>query len=410
MIWNQNPLASASERSQVAVDARAREGTREVILGRIPGLRILARRYAVQGDVAVRQHPDRTQSLPSVIHPASLTRDATARATRSGGNTLQGARCCGKKPQKTGAKRPWFPELETREREVSIVDDASCVALLRWALPRLQLRWAGFRKVRRQVCGRIQRRMRALGCPDPEAYRAYLETHPDEWVKLGALCRIPISRFYRDRSAFDHLAEVVLPELARRAAARGENELRCWSAGCASGEEPYSLGLIWALEVGPRFPGLSLRIVATDVEPHLLQRAQRARYPPSSLKDLPPHWRDQAFRRAGDLYCLAPNLRAGVEFRLQDIRAELPPERFHLVLCRNLVFTYFEQEPQHRFLERLQEHLEPGGLLLLGTHEFLPPDSSDFAPQQRGLPIYVWQGQAMCKNTRRMQRGLRAVP
>ncbi len=79
------------------------------------------------------------------------------------------------------------------------------------------MRWPGFRKVRRQVCKRISRRIGALGLSGEAAYRARLESNPDEWGVLASLCRVTISRFYRDRGVFDHIGDVVLPRLARRA-------------------------------------------------------------------------------------------------------------------------------------------------------------------------------------------------
>src|SRR5438477_9810042 len=127
-----------------------------------------------------------------------------------------------------------------------------CVEFLQWALPRLRMRWDGFRKVRRQVCRRIERRSRELGLTDLAAYRDYLERRPDEWARLDALCRVTISRFYRDRETFAALEQEVLPALAR-----GGAEIEVWSAGCASGEEPYTLALLWKLELAR----LSLRIL-----------------------------------------------------------------------------------------------------------------------------------------------------
>ncbi len=262
-----------------------------------------------------------------------------------------------------------------------------CTAFLRWALPCLQLRWEGFRRVRRRVCRRIQRRLRDLGLPDAEAYRAYLATHPDEWGWLDTACRIPISRFHRNRGVFDCLATSVLPLLAERAQAAGQDELRCWSAGCASGEEPYSLALIWWLQLRQRFPDLSLRVMATDVDANLLERARQARYGPSSLKDLPPAW-IQGFTRCDGFFCLREELRKGVEFRTQDIRRDTPPERFHLILCRNLAFTYFDLDLQRRTASRLRERLEPGGVLLLGSHERLPRDSEGFAGLEGTAGLY----------------------
>jgi chemotaxis protein methyltransferase CheR len=93
------------------------------------------------------------------------------------------------------------------------VTDQECVEFLQWALPRMQMRWSGFRKVRRQVCRRIQRRMQVLE-KDVQGYREFLEAEPEEWDVLDALCRITISRFYRDRAVFAYLQTTVLPALA----------------------------------------------------------------------------------------------------------------------------------------------------------------------------------------------------
>lgn len=253
------------------------------------------------------------------------------------------------------------------------MSDAECVELLRWALPRLGLRWAGFRKVRRQVCRRLRGRLRELGLADLGGYRRYLEQHADEWPRLDGLCRIPISRFLRDRGVFCVLAEETLPRLA--AGLRGR-ELRCWSAGCASGEEPYGLCLLWAFRLRARFPDVSLRVVATDVEPHLLERARRARYPASSLREVPADWLERGFSRAGGELELRGELRTGVELRLQDLRREAPAGHFHLILCRNLAFTYFDAAFQGDAARRLRGRLEPGGVLVVGSHERVPAGTS----------------------------------
>jgi len=103
--------------------------------------------------------------------------------------------------------------------------DQECVEFLQWCLPRLRLRWAGFRKVRRQVCRRIRTRMEELGLRDLEAYREHLEAHADEWPLLDGLCRITISRLYRDGGLFDFLGAKGLPALAEAVA--GNLPLRC---------------------------------------------------------------------------------------------------------------------------------------------------------------------------------------
>ena len=93
-------------------------------------------------------------------------------------------------------------------------------------------------------------------------------------------------------------------------------------------------------------------------------------------------------KRAGELFCLAPDFRAGVEFQLQDVRSELPAERFQLVLCRNLVFTYFDEEQQRRCLRRLEDRVESRGILVIGTHESLPSGATRFSPRAEGLGFF----------------------
>jgi len=250
--------------------------------------------------------------------------------------------------------------------------DQECVAFLQWALPSLGLRWPGFRRVRRQVCKCISRRMAELGLTDAVAYRARLETDRGEWSVLDACCRISVSRFYRDRRVFGDLGDKILPELARAAIAHDRRFLSAWSAGCASGEEPYSLKLAWDLVVAPAPTDAEFQIVATDASPELLKRAQRGVYPASALKQLPAGWRSAAFNEVDGSYRLRDRFRVGVEFRQEDIRETMPSGPFDLILCRNLAFTYFEPELQRAVLKKLVKRILPGGALLVGSHEALP--------------------------------------
>jgi len=268
------------------------------------------------------------------------------------------------------------------------VSDADCVRFLQWALPRLHLRWRGYRRVRRQVCKRLGRRLRELGLADLNAYRTRLENDASEWGRLDALCRITISRFYRDRGTWDFLGNCVLPELVRLARERGDREVRCWSAGCASGEEPHTLRIVWSLVAGLREPHTPLRIVATDADEGLLERARQATYSPGSLKDLPAAWRARAFEASGAKLVLRPPFRQGIEFRLADIRLHLPEGAFHLILCRNLAFTYFEEPLQREILLRIAGRLLPGGGLVLGRHEAPPTGTGEVEPWAPELGLY----------------------
>jgi len=264
----------------------------------------------------------------------------------------------------------------------------TCVEFLQWALPRLDLSWSGFRRVHRQVCRRIAARLQVLRLPDCAAYRDYLAAEPGEWVTLETFCRIPISRFVRERAVFERLASDVLPPLAAAAMARAEVELRCWSAGCASGEEPYSLAILWRVLLADRYPGLTLRVTATDIDEQLLERARAGSYRRSSLREVPDEWMATAFTRCGQMYVVQPEFRAGVELLRQDLREVLPPGPFDLVLCRYLAFTYFNEALQRRTLGRLLTVLRPGGALVIGRKEHLPGGVEGVEPWIPELGIF----------------------
>ena len=270
--------------------------------------------------------------------------------------------------------------------------DTSCVEFLKWSLPRLGLAWPGFRRVHRQVCKRVGRRLRELHLADSRAYRNYLESNSAEWEHLATFCRIPISRFFRDRAVFDCLAQKVLPALAESAAAQGATALGCWSAGCAAGEEPYSLNILWHCAVSAHFPTLSFNILATDVDEHQLKRARAGLYRGSSLREVPQEWSETAFQREGQLYRLRDSFRSGVTFECHDLLQSIPPGPFDVVLCRNVVFTYFSDDRRRALLPRLCGALKPGGALVIGIREHLPADIGDLIPWFPELGIFRTAG------------------
>jgi chemotaxis protein methyltransferase CheR len=261
-----------------------------------------------------------------------------------------------------------------------------CVRFLQEVLPRLGLRWAGYRRVHRTLCKRLGRRLAVLGFGHLGDYLAHLERHAREWGELEALCRIPISRFYRDRKVFEALERQVFAELAAAAARRGENAVRAWSCGCASGEEAYSLQLAWR-SAGLR-PGMRLEVLGTDLDETLLRRAEAACYRPSSLREVPDGLRKDAFITADGLFCLRPEIRTGVRFERQDLRREQPARCFDLIACRNMAFTYFACSLQRTAFETLDKRLLADGYLVRGRNERLPERAVGLAPVWRDLPIY----------------------
>jgi chemotaxis protein methyltransferase CheR len=280
--------------------------------------------------------------------------------------------------------------------------DSDCVQFLQHELPRMGLRWLGFRRVKRQVCRRIGSRVQQLGLSDLRAYTEYLERNPAEREILESMCGVTISRFYRDRDVFDRIAERILPELALAAGARGP--LRVWSAGCASGEEPYSLALSWQMRWAERFAGVDLHVLATDRDAQLIARAQHACYRRSSLRELPREWIDHAFRQIGDECCLQPALRGAVCFEREDIRRTLAAGPFQLILCRNLAFSYFDDHEQRRILDGLIERLAPNGYLVIGADEHLPERQSALQRIAESTCIYRRQTpETTCANASSMR-------
>jgi len=298
---------------------------------------------------------------------------------------------------------------------------SDCVSFLQWSLPRLHYRWAGFRKVRGQVCKRILRRIRQLDLLNYDGYKYHLENHELEWDILDSYCRITISRFYRDKKLWEQLQKDLLPSLAKQVTKDGESELNCWSIGCCNGEEPYTLNIIWNLFVKPETKSkINLKILATDSDPNIIGRAEQGRYSAGSLKDFPKQLTPMAFtqyyhKRATFLesqqterrspkqnrvengngitsrkvcYKIRDEFRENVIFKCQDIRREMPKEKFRLVFCRNLVFTYFDEELQAGLLKKVGDKLFSNGYLIIGRHESLPLGSGVFVQYDNSGSIF----------------------
>lgn len=258
--------------------------------------------------------------------------------------------------------------------------DEACVGFLQRALPRLKFRWTGFRRVRGQVCKRLKRRMRVLELDSFADYWSYLQANESEWAVLDAMCRVVVSRFWRDRVVYEQLRDVVLLELS----AQAEGNLRCWSAGCASGEEPYSLALACRHAA---IDGALVDIIATDADAYLLQRAAEGTYAPATLRELPSGWIDAHFTECGSHWRIHDDVRRVVDFRCQDLREQMPDGPLSLLLCRNMVFTYFDLPLQRELLGQMRERLRVGGALVIGSHEQLP-SSDGFEPWPGTQAVY----------------------
>ena len=217
---------------------------------------------------------------------------------------------------------------------------------------------------------RIGVRMRACGVHTLAEYLSVLERAPSEAERLRDTLTINVTRFYRNRETWDLLRAGLLPELwlARH------GRLAVWSAGCASGEEPYTLAMLVAeiaREHGHAGRVDRLRIDATDVDRLSLERAAAARYRPDAVAELPAELVCRYLVADGGELRVVPEVRQTVAVSRLDLGRDAPlRESYDLILCRNVVI-YFDRPMQERLFARFAALLTPGGLLVLGKVETL---------------------------------------
>jgi chemotaxis methyl-accepting protein methylase len=220
---------------------------------------------------------------------------------------------------------------------------------------------------------RIAVRMRARGAEDFDSYSKLLDTDPAEYEWLIAALTVNVTNFYRNPEAWDAVARLVLPELWSLAAPR----LNCWVAGCASGEEAYTLAALW-LELqaahGGRPSGAGrARVIASDIDAGSLAAAEAGVYATESFAEMPGGIRDRWFAPAEEAgrWTAGPELRSLIRFERRDLLLDpAPAVPLHLVTCRNVII-YFDRESQESLMQRFHDALVPGGYLVLGKVETL---------------------------------------
>ena len=233
---------------------------------------------------------------------------------------------------------------------------------------------------------RLRRRMAASGVATISDYLSHVAAHPDEEQRLVADFLIKVTSFFRDSALFDHLRDELLPELIR-AARTEDRELRIWSAGCATGEEAYSVALLVADLLSDRGDSLPVRIFATDLDPSALSFARRGIYPASALAQAPPQLVERYFEERDGAYEVRKSIRGMLVFGAHDLAQRPPFPQTDLILCRN-VLIYFAPELQRRALEIFAYSLRDGGCLVLGKSETPHPVEQLFVDVDRQLRIF----------------------
>jgi two-component system CheB/CheR fusion protein len=228
---------------------------------------------------------------------------------------------------------------------------------------------------RSSLARRIRKRMHEVGSADYVEYRDRLESNAEEFGHLFNTILINVTGFFRDAETWTFLQREVMPELL--ADVDQERDIRLWSAGCASGEEAYSLAIAFSEALGVEECAKRVKIYGTDVDDEALRDARIGLYTAKALGALPDELRDKYFEQNGAQFSFRPDLRRRVVFGHHDITRDAPISRLDLLVCRNTLM-YFNVETQSQVIDRFHFALRESGYLLLGKAEMLLSDGERF--------------------------------
>ena len=237
---------------------------------------------------------------------------------------------------------------------------------------------------------RVLRRMQTLGLKGFESYGDYLQMHPEEYGQLFNTILINVTSFFRDTQAWEHLDRLVIRPIVE-AKPHGE-PVRVWSAGCASGQEAYSIAMLLAEAMGAEAFRDRVKVYATDADDEALNQARLAAYAPKEMEGLPEHLRERYFQPMGSRLAFRADLRRSVIFGRHDLVSDAPISRLDLLVCRNTLM-YFNAEAQAKILSRFHFALNgygaAPGYLFLGRAEMMLAQSHLFAPLELKSRIFV---------------------
>jgi two-component system CheB/CheR fusion protein len=234
------------------------------------------------------------------------------------------------------------------------------------------------------VTRRIERRLALARTQDIHEYVQRLQRDREELDVLYRDLLIGVTRFFRDEQAFALIEREVLPELLQRLPL--DVPLRLWVAGCATGEEVYSLAILLQ-ELMPKYGKRAVKIFATDVHPGSLERAARGVYDDETVANVTPERLERYFLRTGGMFQVVPELRQMVVFAAHDVIKDAPSTRVDLITCRNLLI-YLQPAAQQKVLSLFHFALNRGGVLFLGPSETIGPLAHDFENIDKHWQIY----------------------
>jgi two-component system CheB/CheR fusion protein len=255
------------------------------------------------------------------------------------------------------------------------MSDAGFEALLEFLKRARGFDFTGYKRA--SLERRFRRRMQAVSCTSYGDYLDFLEVHPEEFEQLFNTLLINVTSFFRDPSAWQAMREKVLPDVLAR---RDDGEaLRIWSAGCASGQEAYSVSMTLAELLGPDEYRRRVKIYGTDIDEEALTYARAAVYTAKELEGVSDELREKYFERADTRFEFRTDLRRTVIFGRNNLLQDAPISRLDLLLCRNTLM-YFTAETQARILRHFHFALGVDGTLVLGRSEMMLSHREAFKP------------------------------
>lgn len=243
---------------------------------------------------------------------------------------------------------------------------------------------------------RIKRRMLIHAIDSLKGYAEFMEHNRQEIELLFNELLIGVTSFFRDAGVWEHLVNVLLPELLARR--MKEHNLRAWVIGCSTGEEAYSLAMVFteAIQRLPRSNHFSLQIFASDISPDAIAAARRGQYPTSITENVSAERLERFFSSYGTHYQIKQNIRDMVVFAQHDVVLDPPFTKLDLISCRNLLI-YFDAALQSKLLPLFHYGLRPGGLLLLGSSESTGKFTHLFSPTKPKLRLYLRQNRSIAR-------------
>jgi chemotaxis protein methyltransferase CheR len=215
---------------------------------------------------------------------------------------------------------------------------------------------------------RLGLRMRATHTESYGAYLEYLKTNESEYGPLMKALTVNFTEFFRDPGMYDFLRDDILPDIVRRKREQGRKIIRVWSAGCSSGEEPYSVAILVKEFLGSDIDYFIVNIRASDIDDVCLSAAKAGDYEELVFKNIAPSLFAKYFERAGEKYRVKDEIKALVKFEKHDLISGERKKYFDVILCRN-VFIYFSRDTQKDLFEMFYEALNSDGYLIIGKTE-----------------------------------------